>query len=79
MCIRDRSITGHTDSIGDNGYNMKLSQARANSVKATLVKLGVSADRLSTAGAGPSQPIATNKSLQGRALNRRVVLARTDR
>src|SRR5438876_91802 len=73
------SITGHTDSIGDNAYNMKLSQARANSVKAILVKLGVSPARLTTAGAGPSQPIATNKTLQGRALNRRVVLARTDR
>ena len=73
------SITGHTDSIGDNAYNMKLSQARANSVRAILVKLGVSPARLTTAGAGPSQPIATNKTLQGRALNRRVVLARTDR
>jgi len=73
------SITGHTDSIGEAAYNMKLSQARANSVKARLVKLGVSGDRLSTAGAGASDPVATNKSLQGRALNRRVVLARTDR
>jgi outer membrane protein OmpA-like peptidoglycan-associated protein len=73
------SITGHTDSIGDNGYNMKLSQDRASSVKANLVKLGVSPDRLSTSGAGPSQPVAPNNTLQGRALNRRVVLARTDR
>jgi len=65
------SIAGHTDSIGDNAYNMKLSQGRANSVKATLVRLGVSSDRLTTSGAGPSEPIATNKTLQGRALDRR--------
>lgn len=73
------SITGHTDSIGDSSYNMKLSRARADSVKARLVKLGVDPARLSTAGAGASQPVATNKTLQGRALNRRVVLERTDR
>jgi outer membrane protein OmpA-like peptidoglycan-associated protein len=73
------SITGHTDSIGDPAYNKKLSLARANSVKARLVKLGVSPDRLSTSGAGEGKPVATNNSLQGRALNRRVVLERTDR
>lgn len=73
------SITGHTDSIGENSYNMKLSRARADSVKARLVKLGVDPARLSTAGAGAGDPVATNKTLQGRALNRRVVLARTDR
>jgi outer membrane protein OmpA-like peptidoglycan-associated protein len=58
---------------------LKLSKARAESVKARLVKLGVDPSRLSTAGAGAGEPIATNKTLQGRALNRRVVLARTDR
>ncbi len=73
------SITGHTDSIGDSGYNMKLSRARAESVKARLVKLGVDPGRLSTVGAGAGNPVATNKTLQGRALNRRVVLERTDR
>ncbi|QIG46604.1 OmpA family protein [Nordella sp. HKS 07] len=73
------SITGHTDSIGDKSYNLKLSKARAESVKARLVKLGVDPGRLSTAGAGAGQPVATNNTLQGRALNRRVVLERTDR
>jgi outer membrane protein OmpA-like peptidoglycan-associated protein len=72
-------ITGHTDSIGDSGYNEKLSRRRADSVKAALVKRGVDAARLTTVGAGASAPVTTNKTLQGRALNRRVVLARTDR
>lgn len=72
-------ITGHTDSIGDAGYNMKLSQRRADSIKAALVKRGVASSRLSTAGAGAGDPIASNKTLQGRAQNRRVVLTRTDR
>jgi outer membrane protein OmpA-like peptidoglycan-associated protein len=72
-------ITGYTDSIGKEAYNMKLSQKRADSIKAILVKQGVAAERLTTSGAGPRDPLATNKTLQGRALNRRVVLARTDR
>jgi outer membrane protein OmpA-like peptidoglycan-associated protein len=72
-------ITGHTDSIGNAGYNQKLSKARANSLKAALVKLGVQPSRLEIAGAGASDPVASNKSLQGRALNRRVELLRTDR
>jgi outer membrane protein OmpA-like peptidoglycan-associated protein len=73
------SITGHTDSIGVPAYNEKLSRKRAESEKAAIVKRGVAPERLTTAGAGPSDPVATNKTLQGRALNRRVVLKRTDR
>jgi outer membrane protein OmpA-like peptidoglycan-associated protein len=72
-------ITGHTDSIGEANYNQKLSQQRANAIKSALVQRGVSAERLTTAGAGPSDPVASNKTLQGRAENRRVVLVRTDR
>jgi outer membrane protein OmpA-like peptidoglycan-associated protein len=72
-------ITGYTDSIGKPAYNQKLSLARANSLKAALVKLGISAARLDTAGAGDSNPVGSNKTLQGRALNRRVELQRTDR
>jgi outer membrane protein OmpA-like peptidoglycan-associated protein len=72
-------IVGHTDSTGADAYNQKLSLARANSLKAALVKRGISPDRLTTLGAGASQPVATNKTIQGRALNRRVVLTRTDR
>ena len=72
-------ITGFTDSIGKPAYNQKLSLARANSLKAALVKLGISPARLDTAGAGAANPIGSNKTLQGRALNRRVELQRTDR
>jgi outer membrane protein OmpA-like peptidoglycan-associated protein len=72
-------IIGHTDSIGKAGYNQKLSLARSQSLKAALVKRGISADRLETVGAGASTPIATNKTIEGRALNRRVELVRTDR
>jgi OOP family OmpA-OmpF porin len=57
-----------------------LSLARANSVKARLVqRYGIKASRLSTSGAGASEPKSTNNTLQGRAINRRVELKRTDR
>jgi outer membrane protein OmpA-like peptidoglycan-associated protein len=72
-------IVGHTDSIGDANYNLKLSGERAASVKTALVERGVAANRLETQGAGASDPKASNATLQGRALNRRVELIRTDR
>ena len=72
-------ITGHTDSIGEPGYNDQLSERRAQSVKADLVRRGVAANRLSTDGVGAAEPKASNKTLQGRAINRRVELTRTDR
>jgi outer membrane protein OmpA-like peptidoglycan-associated protein len=72
-------ITGYTDSIGEPAYNQKLSKARAEALKNALVKRGVAAARLETAGGGASNPVASNKTLQGRALNRRVELERTDR
>lgn len=73
------SIIGHTDSIGEPAYNQLLSRKRADSVKAAIVRRGIAPERLITAGAGASEPVASNKTLQGRALNRRVVLKRTDR
>lgn len=63
---------GHTCSIGTEAYNQKLSERRAESVKAYLVKKGVAADRITTVGYGESRPIADNKTREGRELNRRV-------
>lgn len=72
-------ITGHTDSIGDPDYNLKLSAERGNSVRADLINRGIAANRLTILGAGQSEPKASNKTLEGRAINRRVELTRTDR
>lgn len=73
-------IRGHTDSIGGQKYNVGLSKRRAEAVKTRLVKrYGIKASRLTTSGAGASEPKATNDTLQGRAINRRVELKRTDR
>ncbi len=66
------SIEGHTDSDGDDASNLKLSEERANTVKNTMVKLGISSDRLSTKGFGESVPMDTNSSPEGKANNRRV-------
>jgi len=63
---------GHTDSIGSNAYNQKLSMRRANAVKAYLVSKGIEANRIYTEGKGETQPVASNKTKEGRAKNRRV-------
>ncbi|HET54855.1 MAG TPA: OmpA family protein [Ignavibacteria bacterium] len=65
-------IQGHTDNIGSDDYNMKLGERRAKTVKDYLVARGISADRLSVRSFGESQPIADNKTADGRAINRRV-------
>jgi OOP family OmpA-OmpF porin len=64
--------TGHTDSIGKASYNQKLSIRRAQSVKDYLVSLGLPAERIFIDGKGATQPVASNKTSQGRARNRRV-------
>ena len=62
---------GHADSIGSDAYNQRLSVRRAESVKAYLVSKGIEANRVYTEGKGEKQPVADNKTAQGRAQNRR--------
>ncbi len=64
--------TGHTDSVGTDAYNVKLSDRRAAAVKAYLVSKGIAASKITTLGKGESQPVATNKTKEGRQKNRRV-------
>ena len=63
---------GHTDSIGTDQYNQRLSVRRAEAVKSYLVSKGVEANRIYTEGKGEKQPVADNKTRDGRAKNRRV-------
>ncbi|MCK9817849.1 hypothetical protein BK634_27430 [Pseudomonas chlororaphis] len=65
-------VTGHTDSVGSDVYNQKLSEKRAHSVVEYLINNGIPrASFVSVSGAGESQPVADNKTADGRALNRR--------
>ncbi len=66
-------VQGHTDDQGDDAYNKKLSQRRAEAVRLYLTRKGVAADHLTAVGFGEEQPIADNKTKDGRAQNRRVV------
>ncbi|MDY7538745.1 OmpA family protein [Undibacterium sp. 5I1] len=63
---------GHTDSVGSDAYNQKLSVRRAEAVKAYLVSKDIEANRVYTEGKGKKQPVADNKTAEGRAQNRRV-------
>ena len=68
-------VVGHTDMTGDLNHNMKLSESRAKAVVDALVKdYGISAKRLIAKGDGPLAPVSTNKTDEGRQLNRRVEL-----
>jgi OOP family OmpA-OmpF porin len=63
---------GHTDSVGSDAYNQRLSVRRAEAVKAYLVSKGIEKNRVYTEGKGEKQPVADNKTAEGRAKNRRV-------
>jgi OOP family OmpA-OmpF porin len=75
--IRDVNLeviiaVGHTDSVGSDAYNQRLSVRRAEAVKAYLVTKGIERNRVYTEGKGEKQPVADNRTSQGRAKNRRV-------
>lgn len=70
-------IQGHTDNTGSRAGNLKLSQARADAVKAFLVNKGIAAARISAKGIGPDMPIADNATADGRQKNRRIEFVRT--
>jgi outer membrane protein OmpA-like peptidoglycan-associated protein len=70
-------IDGHTDNVGGDAYNQRLSERRAQSVLEALTqRYGITADRMTPEGFGASRPKATNDTVEGRALNRRVELVR---
>jgi OOP family OmpA-OmpF porin len=71
-------IEGHTDSVGTEAYNQALSDRRAKAVFDYLTSRGVDPARLSSIGHGELKPIADNATAEGRQLNRRVMLIRTD-
>src|SRR5690606_39221792 len=69
-------VAGHTDNVGDAAANQRLPEQRAASVRQALVERGIDAARLSAKGYGASQPVADNRSEDGRAKNRRVELVK---
>lgn len=71
----DILIEGHTDSSGEDAYNMTLSEKRADAVKDYLKSKGIKAGRIDTEGYGETQPLQTNDTEAGRAVNRRVEVA----
>jgi outer membrane protein OmpA-like peptidoglycan-associated protein len=69
---QDIIVKGHTDNVGDDAFNMNLSQARANAVRSFLVSEGIPGGRVTAIGKGESEPVAENSTPEGRANNRRV-------
>jgi OmpA-OmpF porin, OOP family len=69
-------IIGHTDGDGDDAANLILSKKRANAVKAKMIESGIEANRLQTDGKGEKEPVADNKSEEGKSQNRRVVFVK---
>jgi OOP family OmpA-OmpF porin len=66
------ALSGHTDNVGTEAYNQKLSERRVEAVRDYVVKKGVDGGRISGEGFGESKPIADNRTKEGRAKNRRV-------
>jgi OOP family OmpA-OmpF porin len=74
MTVEIAIVVGHTDSVGTDTYNLKLGMRRAEAVKKYLVSRGVEAGRIYTDTKGEREPVATNKTAEGRSENRRVVV-----
>ncbi len=72
--VRDVTVIGHTDSVGSDSYNQKLSEKRAKSVADYLLSRNVPSDKLAQHGKGEKEPIASNSNSAGRSKNRRVVI-----
>jgi len=72
------NATGHTDDVGDEAYNLKLSERRAQAVVDYLAAKGVASGRVTAIGMGETKPLADNSTEEGRAQNRRVTIRRTD-
>lgn len=70
------SVNGHTDHVGQAAHNLRLSKARADSVKQALVKAGIADHRLKAQGFGDTQPITDNQTTEAQAQNRRVELVK---
>jgi OmpA-OmpF porin, OOP family len=70
--IRLMRVEGHTDSVGNANANLRLSQARSESVRDYLVRNGIAPERVQAIGYGEERPVADNSTDEGRALNRRV-------
>jgi outer membrane protein OmpA-like peptidoglycan-associated protein len=68
-------VVGHTDATGSDAYNQSLSERRAESARAFLLRRGIEPDRVEALGRGESEPVATNETAEGRQLNRRVEIA----
>jgi outer membrane protein OmpA-like peptidoglycan-associated protein len=71
-------LAGHTDSIGYENYNLKLSEKRANSVYRYFVDKGIDPGKITTIGYGESRPLTSNNTIEGRRRNRRVEFIRAD-
>jgi outer membrane protein OmpA-like peptidoglycan-associated protein len=71
-------IQGHTDATGSRSTNLRISRERANTVRRYLIEAGIASSRLVAKGYGPDKPLADNSTADGRRMNRRVELKRTD-